>query len=399
MQSIFSKVSGEMKIAYLDCFSGISGDMFLGALLDAGLAFNDLQKTLRTLPLDGYRIEMKREKRGDLFGTRFVVQVEKEKQISRGLTDIKEIIQAGGLTKGIKDKTIEIFEAIAQEEGKIHNCPPEEVHFHEVGAVDSIIDIVGTVFGIESLGIASISASSLPLGSGFVKTQHGRIPVPAPATIALLKGIPVYDSGLKHELVTPTGAALVKGLTRSFGSMPSMIVESVGYGAGTQSLPDRPNLLRILLGRDHSEQQVETVVILEANLDDTNPEWLGFLMDQLFEAGALDVVFYPIQMKKNRPGVLIQTMGKPSQKDVLMDILFRESTALGIRFRYTQRKVLQRSQVEIDSPWGKMKVKEVLRPDGSHSFLPEYEVCRKIAEEKKIPIKEIYYWVMSSNRP
>jgi uncharacterized protein (TIGR00299 family) protein len=232
-----------------------------------------------------------------------------------------------------------------------------------------------------------------------VKTQHGRIPVPAPATIALLKGIPVYDSGLKHELVTPTGAALVKGLASSFGSMPSMIVESVGYGAGTQSLPDRPNLLRILLGRDHSEQQVETVVILEANLDDTNPEWLGFLMDQLFEAGALDVVFYPIQMKKNRPGILIQTMGKPSQKDVLMDILFRESTALGIRFRYSQRKVLQRSQVEIDSPWGKMKVKEVLRPDGSRSFLPEYEACRKIAEEKKIPIKEIYYWVMSSNRP
>lgn len=399
MRSIFSKVSGEMKIAYLDCFSGISGDMFLGALLDAGLAFNDLKKTLHTLPLDGYSLEVKREKRGDLFGTRFVVQVEKEKQMSRGLTDIKKIIQAGGLTKGIKDKSIEIFEAIAQEEGKIHNCPPEEVHFHEVGAVDSIIDIVGTVFGIEFLGIASISASSLPLGSGFVKTQHGRIPVPAPATIALLKGIPVHDSGLKHELVTPTGAALVKGLASSFGSMPSMLVESVGYGAGTQSLPDRPNLLRILLGRDHSEQQVETVVILEANLDDTNPEWLGFLMDQLFEAGALDVVFYPIQMKKNRPGILIQTMGKPSQKDVLMDILFRESTALGIRFRYSQRKVLQRSQVEIESPWGKMKVKEVLRPDGSHSLLPEYEVCRKIAEEKKIPIKEIYYWIMSSNRP
>lgn len=399
MQSIFSKVSGEMKIAYLDCFSGISGDMFLGALLDAGLAFNDLKETLHTLPLDGYSLEVKREKRDDLFGTRFVVQVENEKQISRGLTDIKKIIQAGSLTKGIKDKSIEIFEAIAQEEGKIHNCPPEEVHFHEVGAVDSIIDIVGTVFGIEFLGIASISASSLPLGSGFVKTQHGRIPVPAPATIALLKGIPVHDSGLKLELVTPTGAALVKGLASSFGSMPSMIVESVGYGAGTQSLPDRPNLLRILLGRDHSEQQVETVVILEANLDDTNPEWLGFLMDQLFEAGALDVVFYPIQMKKNRPGILIQTMGKPSQKDVLMDILFRESTALGIRFRYSQRKVLQRSQVEIESPWGKMKVKEVLRPDGSHSFLPEYEVCRKIAEEKKIPIKEIYYWVMSFDRP
>ncbi|MEE9610563.1 MAG: nickel pincer cofactor biosynthesis protein LarC [Desulfatiglandales bacterium] len=388
-----------MKIAYLDCFSGISGDMFLGALLDAGLAFKDLKKALHTLPLDGYSLEVKREKRADLFGTRFLVKVETEKQISRGFKDIKKIIQAASLTRETKDKAIEIFEAIAQEEGKIHNCPPEEVHFHEVGAVDSIIDIVGTVFGIESLGIASISSSPLPLGSGFVKTQHGRIPVPAPATIALLKGVPVYDSGLKHELVTPTGAALVKGLASSYGSMPSIIVERVGYGAGRQNLPDRPNLLRILLGHDHSEQQVETVVILEANLDDTNPEWLGFLMDQLFEAGALDVVFCPIQMKKNRPGILIQVMGKPGQRDVLMDILFRESTALGIRFRYSQRKVLQRSQAEIDSPWGKMKVKKVLRPDGSPYLMPEYEVCRTIAEERKIPLKEIYYWVMSSNRP
>lgn len=387
-----------MKIAYLDCFSGISGDMLLGALLDAGLAFEELKESLGTLPLDGYSIEVKREERSHLFGTRFVVKVEKEKQGHRRLTDIKKIIQSGSLSKGVEDKAIEIFEAVAQEEGKIHNCPPEEVHFHEVGAADSIIDIVGTVFGIEYLGIASISASSLPLGSGFAETEHGRIPVPSPATIALLKGLPVYDSGLKCELVTPTGAALLKGLASSFGVMPSMIVERVGYGVGSRNLPDRPNLLRIILGHDDFEQQVETVVILEANLDDTNPEWLGFLMDQLFEKGALDVVFHPIQMKKNRPGVLLQVIGKPDQRDALMDILFKESTALGIRFRYSQRKVLERSQVEIDSPWGNMKVKKVLRPDGSPYFQPEYEVCRKIAEENKIPIKEIYYWVMSSNR-
>ena len=386
-----------MKIAYLDCFSGISGDMLLGALVDAGLSFEELKESLGTLPLDGYSIGVKREERSHLFGTRFVVKVEKEKQGHRRLTDIKKIIQSGSLSKGVEDKAIEIFEAVAQEEGKIHNCPPEEVHFHEVGAADSIIDIVGTVFGIEYLGIASISASSLPLGSGFVETEHGRIPVPSPATIALLKGAPVYDSGLKCELVTPTGAALLKGLASSFGVMPSMIVERVGYGVGSRSLPDRPNLLRIILGHDDFEQQVETVVILEANLDDTNPEWLGFLMDQLFEKGALDVVFHPIQMKKNRPGVLLQVIGKPDQRDALMDILFKESTALGIRFRYSQRKVLERSQVEIDSPWGNMKVKKVLRPDGSPYFLPEYEVCRKIAEENKIPIKEIYYWVMSSN--
>ncbi len=387
-----------MKIAYLDCFSGISGDMLLGALLDAGLDLETLRKALATLPLDGYSLEMKREERGRLFGTLFLVRVEKERQEHRGLKDIVKIIQAGGLSKTVQNRSIQIFESLAQEEAKIHNCPFDEVHFHEVGALDSIIDIVGSVFGIECLDIASISASSLPLGSGFVETQHGRIPVPAPATLALLNGIPVYDSGLEHELVTPTGAALVKGLASTFGSMPAMTIDRVGYGVGSRALPDRPNLLRIIIGLDQTEQQVETVVTLEANLDDTHPEWLGFLMGRLFEAGALDVTFCPIQMKKNRPGILVQVMGKPEQRDTLMDILFRESTTLGIRFHYSQRKVLARSEVEVDSPWGKMRVKEVLRPDGKSYFLPEYEVCRKIAEQRKIPIREVYGWVTSLNK-
>ncbi len=387
-----------MKIAYLDCFSGISGDMLLGALLDAGLDLETLRKALATLPLDGYSLEMKREERGRLFGTLFLVRVEKERQEHRGLKDIVKIIQAGGLSKTVQNRSIQIFESLAQEEAKIHNCPFDEVHFHEVGALDSIIDIVGSVFGIECLDIASISASSLPLGSGFVETQHGRIPVPAPATLALLNGIPVYDSGLEHELVTPTGAALVKGLASTFGSMPAMTIDRVGYGVGSRALPDRPNLLRIIIGLDQTEQQVETVVLLEANLDDTHPEWLGFLMGRLFEAGALDVTFCPIQMKKNRPGILVQVMGKPEQRDTLMDILFRESTTLGIRFHYSQRKVLARSEVEVDSPWGKMRVKEVLRPDGKSYFLPEYEVCRKIAEQRKIPIREVYGWVTSLNK-
>ena len=387
-----------MKIAYLDCFSGISGDMFLGALLDAGLDFEVLSKALGSLPLDGYKLEMKREERGGLFGTLFLVRVETERQEHRGLKDIAKIIRAGGLSKEVKNRSIQVFESIAQEEGKIHNHPPDEVHFHEVGAVDSIMDIVGSVFGIEYLGVASILVSSLPLGSGFVETHHGRIPVPAPATVALLKGIPVYDSGLEHELVTPTGAALVKGLATSFGSMPSMTIDSVGYGVGSRTLPDRPNLLRIIIGHDQTEKQVETVVTLEANLDDTNPEWLGFLMGRVFEAGALDVAFCPIQMKKNRPGILIQVIGKPEQRDTLMDVLFRESTTLGIRFHYSQRKILPRSEVEVESPWGKMRVKQVLRPDGASYFLPEYEACRDIAEQRKIPIREVYDWVTSLNK-
>jgi len=387
-----------MKLAYLDCFSGISGDMFLGALIDAGLSFEVLKKTLGTLPLDGYHIEMNREKRKGLFGTQFLVRLEKKEQGERGLREIQKIIDEGDLSKNVKDKSIEIFESIGREEGKIHNHPLDQVHFHEVGAIDSIIDIVGTVFGIEFLDITSIFASGLPLGSGFVETRHGRIPIPSPATIALLKGIPVYDSGLNHELVTPTGAALVKGLADSFGSMPAMMVDRVGYGVGSRDLPDRPNLLRIIMGSEQTQQQVETVIMLEANLDDTYPEWLGYLMDQLFQAGALDVVFSPIQMKKNRPGTQIQVMGRPEQMDNLMNILFRESTTLGIRFRYTQRKILKRLQIEIESPWGKMRVKKITNPDGSSFFQPEYEACRKIAEEKSIPIKEIYFWVMSLNR-
>ena len=387
-----------MKTAYLDCFSGISGDMFLGALLDAGLPFEELENALRAILPDGYTLQMKREKRNSLSGTRFIVNLDGGKHENRSLLEIREIIEGGDLSKTIKDKSIQIFETLAEVEGKIHNRSPEEVHFHEVGAVDSIIDIVGTVFGVDFLGIKSISASALPLGSGFVKTQHGRIPIPAPATIALLKDISVYDSGLKYEMITPTGAVLVKSLSSSFGSMPPMIAERVGYGVGKRELPDRPNLLRIIIGDEHHDKNVETVVLLEANLDDINPEWLGFLMDRLYKAGALDVAFSPIQMKKNRPGVQIQVMGKPQQKDDLMDILFSESTTLGVRFRYNQRKILKRSQVEIDSPWGKMKAKKVDRPNGTSVFLPEYEACREIAEENGVPLQEVYYRILSMNR-
>ena len=386
-----------MKIAYLDCFSGLSGDMFLGALLDAGLPFDDLKAVLGSLPLTGYSLEANREGRNHLYGTRFVVQVEKDQHAHRGLNDIKKILSAGDLSAKTLDTSIRIFEAIAREEGKIHHRPLDEIHFHEVGAVDSIIDIAGSVFGMERLGIGSMVVSPLPLGSGFAETQHGRIPVPVPATIALLKDVPVYDSGLNYELVTPTGAALAKGLADSFGPMPPMVVDKVGYGVGSRQLPDRPNLLRIITGREAADQEGDTVVLLEANLDDAYPEWLGFLMEQLFEAGALDVFFYPVYMKKNRPGTLVQVMAKPRDKEQLMSILFRESTTLGIRFQHTQRRVLPRSSVEVESPWGKMPVKKVIHPDGAAVHLPEYEVCRRIAREKNIPLKDVYGWVLSLN--
>ncbi len=387
-----------MKIAYLDCFSGISGDMFIGALLDAGLSFEDLDQKIQDLPFDSFHLEMKQEARSQIFGTRFVVKTEGQEQVPRNLEVIRNIIRKGSLSSGVKDKSVRIFEELAGVEGKIHNKPPEEVHFHEVGAVDSIIDIVGTVYGLERLGITSLFVSSLPLGSGFVETAHGRIPIPAPATTALLEGVPVYDSGTHHEMVTPTGAALVKGLATSFGPMPPMVVEKIGYGVGKRDLSDRPNLVRILIGHMQTEGQVDTVIILEANIDDTSPEWLGFLMDRLFDAGALDVVFCPVQMKKNRPGIQIQIMGRPDQKDTLMEILFRESSTLGIRFRYTQRMVLQRSVAEVESPWGKIKVKKVLERDGSPFFLPEYEACREVALKTNRPLREIFYWVIGLNK-
>jgi hypothetical protein len=387
-----------MKIAYLDCFSGISGDMMIGALIDAGYPIEKLRKALQTLPLEGYTLEAVREERNHLFGTRFKVNVSRSPHPHRRFSDIKGLIRAGSLSPAVTDKSIAIFESIAVEEGKIHGCSAEEVHFHEVGAVDSIVDIVGSVLGMEYLGIHTASASSLPLGSGFVDTSHGRIPLPAPATLALLKGIPVRDSGLNEELVTPTGAALVRGLAHSFGSLPAMVIEKVGYGVGSRNLADRPNLLRILIGQEQGTAKEETVMILESNLDDTNPEWLGFLMERLFEAGALDVVFSPGYMKKNRPAVLVQVVAKPHQKDQLMDLLFSESTTLGVRFHHTQRRILERSSTEVESPWGKMKAKEVLRPDGSLQLLPEFEACRRIAKEKGIPLRDIYGWVMAQGR-
>ncbi|MFO7738149.1 MAG: nickel pincer cofactor biosynthesis protein LarC [Desulfatiglandaceae bacterium] len=387
-----------MTIAYLDCFSGISGDMLIGALLNAGLPFDELEACVRTLPLHGYQLKMRSEERSGIFGTRFLVELEGQAQPPRNLKTILKIIEQANLSSAVKKSSIGIFEALADAEGKIHNRPPAEIHFHEVGAVDSIVDIVGSVYGLERLGISALFVSALPLGSGFVKAAHGTLPVPAPATMSLLKGAPVYDSGTKHEMVTPTGAALVRGLAQSFGPMPPMIIDTIGYGVGKKDLPDRPNLLRILLGASHAQVPTETVVMLEANTDDSSPEWLGYVMERLFDAGALDVVFCPVQMKKNRPGVQIQVMGRPNQTDTLMDILFRECSTLGIRFRYSQRKVLQRSIVRVDSPWGKMSVKKVLDKEGSSAYVPEYEVCRHLALKNKTPLKEIFFWVMGLNR-
>jgi pyridinium-3,5-bisthiocarboxylic acid mononucleotide nickel chelatase len=400
-----------MKTAYLDCFSGLSGDMFLGSLLDAGLSFEQLKQCLQTLPFHGYELELRRETRNQISGARFVVHLDEhhQKKIghknhghqnsdhnNRGLNAISKVIDQGDLTDSVKKKSMAIFESLARVEGHIHNLPPDQVHFHEVGAVDSIIDIVGTVYALEALGIERLLVSPLPLGSGFVKTAHGKIPVPAPATLALLKGVPVLNSGVQQEMVTPTGAALATGLADAFGPMPTMVVQNVGYGVGSRELPDRPNLLRIILGHEEHGNQTDTVVVIETNLDDVRPEFLGFLMERLFRAGALDVIFAPIHMKKNRPGVQVQIIGRPDQKNTLMEIMVQETITLGIRFRYSQRMVLERNQAEVESPWGQIGVKRVIQGESTR-LVPEYDVCREIALKHHIPLQDVYQWIEGLN--
>lgn len=386
-----------MNTAYLDCFSGISGDMFLGALLDSGLSLDDLENTLEGLHLEGWQLDVTREARHEITGTRLFVKIDQAVQPARDLKAIRQLIATARLDGEIKEKSLGVFTSLAEAEGKVHNRPPESVHFHEVGAADSIIDIVGCVYGLAQLGVEVVHASRLPLGTGFVETAHGRIPVPAPATVNLLRGVPVFQSDLPFELVTPTGAALVRFYTENFGPMPSMTIGSVGYGVGSRDLPDRPNLLRVIMGKGSSDLDTETVVVLETNVDDVNPELMGYLMERLLEAGALDVVLLPVQMKKNRPGLQVQVVGRPGNQDLLMQILFQESGTLGVRFYHTERRVLDRELVQIQSPWGKMQAKKVAKADGSSYLVPEYEACRAIAHQEGVPLREVYSWVMGLN--
>jgi uncharacterized protein (TIGR00299 family) protein len=387
-----------MRIAYLDCFSGVSGDMFVGSLLDAGLPVGSIEEIIIALKLDGFTISGSKEERNNIFGTKFSVAIEHEHQPSRHLKDIKGILRRSGLPLQIVEKCIAVFERLAAVEAEIHQRNPDEVHFHEVGAVDSIIDVVASVAGMHLLGIEKLFVSRIPVGRGMIESAHGTIPVPSPATVALLKGVPIYESGQNVEMVTPTGAALLTSLAASFGTMPPMSIERVGYGVGTRTLSDRPNLLRIMIGSDAERGRLDTVVLLESNLDDMSPELLGYLMDCLFEAGALDVSFSPIHMKKNRPGIRLQVIGRPQDKDKLVGVMFRESTSLGIRISYSQREVVERSEVSVKSPWGKMKLTQVTAREMGSALVPEYEECKRIAKQHNLPLRDVYAWAATQSR-
>jgi hypothetical protein len=390
-----------MKQAYLDCFSGISGDMFVSALLDAGLPLDHLFGELKKVPLGFYEFKCSRAMRGHLVGTRVEIRIP-AKQPSRKLGDIAELIVHSALSASVKRRVLDVFNRLAEAEGKLHNLPPTEVHFHEVGAVDSILDIVGTCVGLELLDISQLVCSPVNVGSGSVRAAHGSLPVPAPASLELLKHVPIYSSGAGGELVTPTGAALITTLAAGFGPIPAMKVERVGYGAGAREIPGQPNLARLLLGSTGpalrtcgtlttcSEGLSEDVVsVIEANVDDMSPQLYGFFVDQALAAGALDVTCTPIQMKKNRPGILVSVLCAPEKSDALAQMLFEQTTTIGVRIYEARRKVLERELLSVETPYGPVQVKVARREGKVLNVAPEYEDCQRLATEKGVPLKQV----------
>jgi uncharacterized protein (TIGR00299 family) protein len=382
--------------AYFDCFSGISGDMTLGALIDLGVPPGWLQDELTRLPLKGFLLAVRPVVRSGISANLVNVEVHDSKK-SRDFKEIKSLLETCPLSETVKSNSLNIFEKLARAEAGIHGCSLEEVHFHELGGIDAIVDIVGTALCLEKLGINKITASKLPLGSGFVDCQHGKLPIPAPATIEILKDLPVYGTEASNELVTPTGAAIIASLADSFGPLPEMSVKKTGYGAGQRELQDRPNLLRIITGTPVGPEidlkgslQADQIIILETCIDDMNPELFGFLMERIFEDGALDVYWIPIHMKKNRPGTMVQVLCKEDRKDNLIRRLFAETTSLGIRYYHAHRQLLARDQLTITTSLGEIRVKRIKDPEGSTRLIPEYEACKKIALQKKIPLRVVY---------
>jgi uncharacterized protein (TIGR00299 family) protein len=416
-----------MRIAYLDCFSGISGDMFLGALVDAGVSPKLLENTVTALNI-GARLEISRVERGGIAATKVDVYANGEKDLprevfweqeeahshphvqehgdshehhhhgyGRNLADIRKIIEKTAIGSAAKATAIRIFDALGEAEAEIHNTSIEQVHFHEVGSVDAMVDIVCAAVGAESLAVEEWICSPLNVGGGTVKCAHGTLPVPAPATLKLLQDAPVYSSGQQVELVTPTGAAIVKTLSRRFAPFPAMKIEKAGYGAGTREFPEHPNLLRLTIGEASPADDAatspatsnDTIAVLEANLDDLSPQVLAYAMERLLAEGALDVFSVPVQMKKSRPGALLTVLAKIEDANRLTRLIFAETTTLGVRRREEQRQTLSRRWETVDTTWGPVRIK-IANVNGSVSnYAPEYEDCRTLAETQHIPLRTV----------
>ncbi len=429
-----------MRIAYLECFSGISGDMFLGALIDAGVPASLLEETVAALGL-GAKLEISRVMRSGISATKVDVSVDGEKDMPReeywakeqkksahpghhhhepghsfshdhapagaaarqdraphahghshrGLSEIRQIISKATISDGAKKAAISVFEALGSAEAKIHSVPVEQIHFHEVGAVDAMVDIVCASVGADALGVNEFVCSPLNVGGGTVHCAHGTFPVPAPATVELLKDAPVYSSGVQAELVTPTGAAIVRTLARRFEAFPRMKIEKTGYGAGSRDFEGIPNVVRLVIGEAVTETKLnsETLSVLEANLDDLNPQVFGYVMDRLLEEGALDVFGMPVQMKKNRPGTLLTVLCKPEDAGKLTQLIFAETTTLGVRQRDEVRQTLARRWENVRTPWGEVRIKIASMNGTVTNYAPEYEDCRRIATEHHVPLKTV----------
>jgi len=360
--------------------------MALAALLDLGLPREKLMGELAKLGLKNYSLEIFRGSRHGISAVGVEVKVGPQEEHHRHFSDIREMIETSALESGVKERSLAIFQCLAEAEAKVHGQKVEEVHFHEVGAVDSIVDIVGTAVGIVHFNPARILSSELPMGRGFVQCQHGRLPLPAPATLEILKGYPIWNVDFEGELVTPTGAAIVVALSSGVGSFSAIKVKQIGYGLGKKEFPDRPNILRLILSEEVEAFLSDRVVILEANIDDMNPEFYDYLMERLFARGALDVAFSPLQMKKNRPGTLLRVIAEQQDEEALSEIILRESTTLGLRHYTAGRRKLPREVSEVETRYGKVRVKI----SGEMHFQPEYEDCKRIALEKGVPLQEVY---------
>jgi uncharacterized protein (TIGR00299 family) protein len=374
-----------VRIAYLDAFSGISGDMTVGALLDAGAPAEPLIDALKSLDT-GARFAVEITRRGGLTASKFRVITDAQGHAHRHLKHILGMIDGAPLSDRAKQNASDVFRRLGDAEARVHGVPIERVHFHEVGAVDSIADIVGACVALDLLDIGEIHTSAINVGSGTVSTEHGVLPVPAPATAALLEGKPIYARGPAVELTTPTGAAIATTLSSGFGPLPAMRIERIGHGAGDRDFTDQPNVLRVLVGQRTGAAEATLVSVLEANIDDSSPQVLGYALERLLDAGALDASFSPLQMKKNRPGALLRVIARPEDQERLAAIVFAETSTLGLRIYPAERRVEERRMVEVETPFGTVRVKV----SGHGAFAPEYEDCRTIALRTNTPLPQVF---------
>jgi uncharacterized protein (TIGR00299 family) protein len=382
-----------MKIAYFDTIAGVSGDMTLGAFISAGLPLDELGREIGKLNLEGVELEASHIVRSGITAVKVDVIISSKQTHHRHLKDIYQIIDQSSLSERVKNDAKNIFMEVAKAEAKVHNSTIEKIHFHEVGALDSIVDIVGAAICFEKFGIDAVYSSPVKLGNGgFVDTEHGKLPLPAPATSEILKQYPTVLTDIPYELTTPTGAAIIKAMSRGVLSTEQLKIHSIGYGAGTREIPQVPNLLRIMIAEMPQTYDADELVMIETNIDDMNPEIYPYVLEKLFAAGANDAYLVPIIMKKGRPGVLLSTLVSRSKMDAVLQVMFTQTSTIGVRILPTERKKLQREQREIQTTLGAVKVKAIIL-DGTERLVPEYEECKRLAEAHKLPLVEVYKMV------